>query len=376
MDVPDWLQDFAAAATALTIVVTIILYVWQKTSAAKSEKQANRSRLTEAYMNVSAHVLSNNETISVASDLFNRGIEKFDQKSNKRETIIAIEILQLKLSALYLEWNYRKTYPESTQDLIADIRQEFRKILKLLGIKNDLPKVDEDDDDFKKTFDGTMRGFAHNGDPNCRKIIANLEEIFPGYPAEFMELMKKYFHLLDETIRVQESLHLQNLGDTFEGIKWLTDAGNTDNVKHVVNTVFYRYSADDPQSQNTFEQLPSVELAIKSLLDRKCIWEDIYIETQAATVKKMAIDLNPAQRSYYKSWRIKHGAVSSEFPLLQVMLVTYKSGISTVLFGWVFRGAHKDKVYTSSGPETTAYFMDYINKLKSNSEQVVLWETR
>jgi len=373
LEVPGWLQDVAAATTVLTIVVTIILYIWQKTSAAKSEKQANRSRLTEAYMNVSAHVLSNNETISVATDLFNRGIEKFDHKSNKRDTIIAIEILQLKLSALYLEWNYRKTYPEPTKNLVTDIRNRFRTPSKFITIKNDLQKNYEDDDDFKKTFDGTMRGFAHNGDPNCRKIIANLDDIFPGYPAEFMELMKKYFDLLDETIRVQESLHLQNIGDTSEGIKWLTNAGNTENVKYVVNTVFYRYSADDPQSQKTLEKLPDVEDAILLLLDQKCIWEDIYIETQAATVKKMATKLTSAQRPYYKSWRIKHGAVSSDFPLLQVMLVTYKSGISTVLFGWVFRGAHKDKVYTSSGPETTAYFMDYINKLKSNSEQVVLW---
>ncbi len=377
MDVPVWLQiasDIGEAIAGLSVITAVIIYVWQKDFATKSEKQANRSRLTEAYMNVNAYVLSNDETIDVANALFNRGIEALDTTRNSRETTIAIEIFHLKLNALFLEWNYRKTYPENSTNLRAEIYYKLKNFLNRNAV-NPQGTLVTAPDEFEKTFNGTMKGFAFNDDPNSQKIIANLREIFPGFPDEFMNLMDLYFFQLNSKIRVRENLNLQNLGDTTKGIEWLKNGENTKNARHVYNTVFYRYSEDDVLTESAKAKIPDVAIAVKALLDAKCTWEDIYIESQADTLREMAIRFTPAQRSHYRSWQIKPEAVSAEFPLLQVLLIKYHSGASIVLFGWIFRGVQSDKVYISSGPETTDYFMDYINKLKRNSDPVFFWDT-
>src|ERR1700744_5228997 len=125
MDTASWTtKDIAQTAAVIfqgsSFLSAIFIYRHQRKSAARtkmrqqaallaSEKQENRSRLTEAYMRVHAYILSSQENIDLMEGLLRRGHNYVDL-TRHGEMTRAIELIYLKLNAFFLEWNYRKTY--------------------------------------------------------------------------------------------------------------------------------------------------------------------------------------------------------------------------------------------------------------------------
>nr|WP_294511400.1 hypothetical protein [uncultured Rhodopila sp.] len=96
--IKDWFQIGANVFQALGIfgiIATIWIYRHQSEAGRKSEMQANRSRLTEAYMSVHAAILSQPANINIAAKLIRRGYDVFgDQRLD--EMTVAIELMYLR----------------------------------------------------------------------------------------------------------------------------------------------------------------------------------------------------------------------------------------------------------------------------------------
>ena len=125
----------------------------QRASIRSSEQQANRSRLTEAYMSVHAHILRmNSPTINLVEQMIKRG-EGYVDLTRHGEMTAAIEILYMKLNAFFLEWHYRNLYGDM--------------------------------DELDKTFDHAMRGLAKNSDPRFKPFVEHFDKIFADFPDAF-----------------------------------------------------------------------------------------------------------------------------------------------------------------------------------------------
>jgi mRNA-degrading endonuclease YafQ of YafQ-DinJ toxin-antitoxin module len=341
----DIVQTIAAVFQGLgsfSIVVGILIYrhqrktaleseARQRSLALQSERQANRSRLTEAYMNVHAYILHSQENIKLIEELLRRGHDYVELRNG--EMTRAIELIYLKLNAFYLEWNYRNTY-------------------------------DQDLNEFYKTFDHAMRGFATTTDKNFEKIVEHFADIFSDFPNKFLEdIVGRLNSLRDRPVKPE--LNLIYLGDTNDAVDWFCQHAN--NIESVDNTIFYRYT-DERRQVYTAEAMPRYVDTIKMNLRNRCIWTDLFTNDQRDAAEEFFVSLSDDQRMYYRSRVIKSDL--SKTPLLQVLILRYRHDRKAVLFGWGFPNGKETNVYLSTGKETVEYFEDYFDSLMVDSEAV------
>jgi hypothetical protein len=165
----DTVQTVAAifqAAGSFSVVAAIWIYYNQRQTTLESERQANRARVTEAYMLWNRTVLLNEKNTNVSGDMLRRahtildkakGILKKDEDKGR-----AVHILYLLMNALFLEWNYRFTYS--------------------------LPMPD-----FYRTVDNTLGGLFRSDDEDYKLIVKDFELMFDGFDKRFTyAIMDKY----------------------------------------------------------------------------------------------------------------------------------------------------------------------------------------
>jgi hypothetical protein len=162
----NWVQMITSviqAVGSLSIVVVFWMYKNQRKAALESERQANRARLTEAYMTYHRAIVSDKDNIRIYARMIRRGYDVFDPQSSEFEDATrAIELLYLRLNAFFLEWSYRNAYSLDSNN---------------------------DQNEFLRTFDHAMKGLVTNDDPQSRLIVANFEHLFEDFPRKFMTLI-------------------------------------------------------------------------------------------------------------------------------------------------------------------------------------------
>lgn len=159
MSEKDWIflipSTIQAVVVIISVVWAVILYKKQKQDSFEAAKQANRSRLTEAYMTWHAAVLTSEDNIKIASGLIRRAHHVLGRREKVSvDQTHAVHILYLMLNAMFLEWNYRNAYK-------LDLRE------------------------FDRTVDHAINGIVNNPDPDYRDIADNFEAVFDDFPEDF-----------------------------------------------------------------------------------------------------------------------------------------------------------------------------------------------
>ena len=154
-------------AIAIVIGIGLSLYIYRKQThdTIESEKQAHRARLTETYMRWHSEILKCDKNIEIAKMC----LPSLTNTTLDTEHGRKIQILFMLLNAMFLEWNYRKTYKE-------------------------------DINEFYKSMDITLGGLATSPNPEYRQIVDDFSEIFGVFPDDFtdalsnrlLELRKKH----------------------------------------------------------------------------------------------------------------------------------------------------------------------------------------
>ena len=152
-----WVQIVTSVSNSIVFIIgavwAILLYQNQKNDNFEAGKQANRSRLTEAYMNWHAAILSERTNVAIISALLRRASHVLERESGKPITVdqtYAIHILYMMLNALYLEFDYRNLYK--------------------------LPMTELD-----RTVDHAVNGLVSNPTKDFRDIIDNFDEVLPSW---------------------------------------------------------------------------------------------------------------------------------------------------------------------------------------------------
>jgi hypothetical protein len=158
------LKDLVQICTSLvnstvfvgTLVWGIDQYRRQRRNNFEEGKQANRSRLTEAYMAWHAAVLSTRENVGISASLIRRAHHVLGHGRGHvtSEQTHAVHILYMMLNALYLEWEYRKSYS--------------------------LPL-----EEFDRTVDHAIVGIINNPNPEFEDIVNNFERVFDDFSPDF-----------------------------------------------------------------------------------------------------------------------------------------------------------------------------------------------
>ena len=120
----DVLQTLFAFGQACSVIAAIFIYRHQSRKISASEKQANRARLTEAYMNWHHTILGNDENTKLSGKMMRRGhaLEKDHSVDISQERAREIHMLCLLLNTLFLECNYRNTYDRKPIGLYKKLR--------------------------------------------------------------------------------------------------------------------------------------------------------------------------------------------------------------------------------------------------------------
>jgi hypothetical protein len=156
-------------SVSIGAVGAFIIYKRQKRDAFIAGRQANRSRVTEAYMRWHAEVLHSDKNTEVAAGMLRRGYRVLA----KGDTLYAqqareFHMLYLLLNSLFLEWRFRISY--------------------------DLPL-----EDFHLSVDGALEGLATNPDARYRLMSDNLWSLCPGFPMEFRSEIDQRIRMMRET---------------------------------------------------------------------------------------------------------------------------------------------------------------------------------
>jgi len=168
-------ESLISSLSALGVLVSVLAYLHSRKAAEKAakdsviaEQQANRSRLTEVYMSVHAHILRMEPSnVPLLEQMIRRG-QGYVKLTGDGHMTVAIELLYMKLNAFFLEWHYRKLY-------------------------GDMGELD-------RTIDHAMRGLATNPDPKFEPFVTNFCEIFADFPDEFR------FKVYDRLISIRDGI--------------------------------------------------------------------------------------------------------------------------------------------------------------------------
>jgi hypothetical protein len=160
VELKDWILICTSVFNSLVFGGTlwwgVAQYKSQRKHSFNDGLQANRSRLTEAYMAWHAALLSSPENIRIASSLMRRGHNALGGERGlvTPDQTHAVHLLYMLLNALFLEWNYRNLYS--------------------------LDKAELD-----QTIDHALDGIINNPNPEYRDIADNFENIFDDFPSVF-----------------------------------------------------------------------------------------------------------------------------------------------------------------------------------------------
>jgi hypothetical protein len=174
----DWVVLCTAVFNSLVFAGTLFWgvaqYNRQRKHSFEDGKQANRSRLTEAYMAWHAALLSSPENIRIASSLIRRGYHVLGHGRShvSLEQTHAVHLLYMLLNSLFLEWNYRNAYsPEEMSEL-------------------------------DRTIDHSLVGIINNPNPEFRDIVDNFERVFDDFPVGFrVKISERIKELRDRSAR-------------------------------------------------------------------------------------------------------------------------------------------------------------------------------
>lgn len=145
------------------IVVTLWIYYRNRTQAFESAMQANRARVTEAYMAWNRAMLLNNHNTRVSGELLRRFHHVFEKEELSDDESRAVHMLYLLVNALFLEWTYRETY------------------------KLDKAK-------FFDTVENTLGGFFTNRRSKYAMLPGKFREMFVGFDDRFLDDIEKHFY--------------------------------------------------------------------------------------------------------------------------------------------------------------------------------------
>jgi hypothetical protein len=160
----DLVQTILYGFQACGVVAAVLIYLHQRKASLASERQANRARLTEAYMLWHSEVLKI-ENSSMAANMMRRshGILARGDVSLSIEDVRRLHYLYLLLNALFLEWNYRNTY---------------------------YPK-DKVKEGFYATVRTALHGLATNPLPEYKRFVTHFRELFSDFPEDFKDAIWK-----------------------------------------------------------------------------------------------------------------------------------------------------------------------------------------
>jgi hypothetical protein len=161
----DLLQTVFAFLQACSVGVAILIYLHQSGKLRASERQANRARLTEAYMGWHRAILGNDKNTILSGKMMRRGhaLVRDEYEDISEERAREIHIFCLLLNTLFLEWNYRITYDR---------------------------KVDGNFQALNATIDNILTGMVINSDRHYSQMVANLRKVFPDFPDDFTNLIE------------------------------------------------------------------------------------------------------------------------------------------------------------------------------------------
>jgi hypothetical protein len=162
----DWIALIPGSVSALTLIASVVWalvqYRKQRRDAFVEGRQANRSRLTEAYMNWHQMVLSSEKNIEVSAKYIRIGYDIIGRDGQLTvHQASYIHLIYSLLNALYLEWNYRKTYMPNHMT------------------------------EFNKTVDHILSGMVGNLDPAFKRIMDNFGVVFFDFDEEFKNVIRE-----------------------------------------------------------------------------------------------------------------------------------------------------------------------------------------
>ena len=107
------------------------MYKHQSKKIFASEKQANRARLTEAYMNWHHTVLGNDKNTILSGKMMRRGhvLVKDEHVEIHEESARGVHLLCLLLNTIFLEWNY-SLMMDKVDLIFPDFPDEFITFIK------------------------------------------------------------------------------------------------------------------------------------------------------------------------------------------------------------------------------------------------------
>jgi hypothetical protein len=164
---------FNSLVYASTLIWAVTQYKRQRKHSFDDGMQANRSRLTEAYMSWHAAILSSQENIKLASSLIRRGHHVLGHGRNHVtvDQTHAVHILYMMLNALFLEWNYRRSYKLPIEEL-------------------------------DRTIDHGIIGIINNTNPEFKEIVDNFDRVFEDFPSDFRwKIQERIKELRDRAAR-------------------------------------------------------------------------------------------------------------------------------------------------------------------------------
>jgi hypothetical protein len=151
----DLLYVFQSLSVSVSAGAAFFIYKRQKKDASIAGRQANRARVTEAYMRWHAEVLHSEKNTEAAARMLRRGykvLAKGDTLSEQQAR--EFHMLYMLLNSLFLEWGFRISYDQPLED-------------------------------FYLSVDAALEGLATNPAAEYRLIADNLWALCPGFPMEF-----------------------------------------------------------------------------------------------------------------------------------------------------------------------------------------------
>lgn len=151
----DLFYVFQSLSVSISAGAALFIYNRQKKDASIAGRQANRSRVTEAYMRWHAEVLHSKKNTEAAARMLRRGYKVLAKggalyEQQARE----FHMLYMFLNSLFLEWGFRISYDQPLED-------------------------------FHLSVDAALEGLATNPAVEYRLIADNLWALCPGFPMEF-----------------------------------------------------------------------------------------------------------------------------------------------------------------------------------------------